>query len=137
MPSSGSKSTPPSHIVGGRLTPSRVETPPNPRFHHKGKGSARAVPSPQRGTAAKEITEARQGKEGETGPVDAADVLLTHGLRALLRKTMLLNGPNKFFALGPSTLRGGQGGCKCAPCGSSGGLFFCTVVFLQSFGSFF
>eukprot|EP00667_Euglena_gracilis_P001867 EG_transcript_1866 len=50
-------------------------------------------------TAAKEITEARRGKEGETGPVDAADVLLTHGLRALLRKTMLLNGPNKFFGV--------------------------------------
>eukprot|EP00667_Euglena_gracilis_P001953 EG_transcript_1953 len=49
-------------------------------------------------TAAKEIKESKRGKEGSEEP-DAADVLLAHGLRALLRKVMALNGPSKFIGV--------------------------------------
>eukprot|EP00667_Euglena_gracilis_P003266 EG_transcript_3276 len=50
-------------------------------------------------TEAKEKKESKRGKEGDQDPNDPTDLLLAHGLRALLRKIMLLNGANKFFGV--------------------------------------
>eukprot|EP00667_Euglena_gracilis_P002843 EG_transcript_2848 len=50
-------------------------------------------------TEAKEKKESQRGKEGDQDPNDATDMLLAHGLRALLRKFALLNGANKYFGV--------------------------------------
>eukprot|EP00667_Euglena_gracilis_P002811 EG_transcript_2819 len=50
-------------------------------------------------TEAKEKKESKRGKEGDQDPNDPTDLLLAHGLRALLHKIMLLNGANKFIGV--------------------------------------
>eukprot|EP00667_Euglena_gracilis_P022962 EG_transcript_25754 len=50
-------------------------------------------------TEAKEKKESKRGKEGDKDPNDPTDLLLAHGLRALLHKVMLLNGPSKYIGV--------------------------------------
>eukprot|EP00667_Euglena_gracilis_P022048 EG_transcript_24361 len=50
-------------------------------------------------TEAKEKKESKRGKEGDQDPNDPTDLLLAHGLRALLHRIMLLNGPNKYIGV--------------------------------------
>eukprot|EP00667_Euglena_gracilis_P016265 EG_transcript_16984 len=50
-------------------------------------------------TEAKEKKESKRGKEGDQDPNDATDLLLAHGLRALLQKVVALKGPSKFIGV--------------------------------------
>eukprot|EP00667_Euglena_gracilis_P008778 EG_transcript_8893 len=50
-------------------------------------------------TQAKEKKESKRGKEGEQDPNDPTDMLLSHGLRALLRKAILLSGASKYVGV--------------------------------------
>lgn len=51
-------------------------------------------------TAAREKKESRRAREGEPDPHDPMDLLLAHGLRALLNKVVVLHGAHKFLGLG-------------------------------------
>eukprot|EP00667_Euglena_gracilis_P000129 EG_transcript_129 len=48
-------------------------------------------------TAAREKKESRRAREGEPDPHDPMDLLLAHGLRALLNKVVVLHGAHKFL----------------------------------------